>query len=164
MELRLLFLGQLRCGTRDIWLVADRVEVDVELVYERRSGWERCDEFSSGCQLEEGSIETNSVISSLSYRTASNNYNNKTLRHQSDNSAIYRPGNRLTSLPVVDWTPARISFTERDMTRSHDPKASHSLVLNSYLLVLGESVRRPEARCRGRRTQEQYHNEQMSII
>lgn len=156
MELRLLFLRRSRCGFSGIWLVADGVEVDIELVYERRSGWERCDEFSSGCQLEKGSIEANSVMSSLSYRTASNNYNNKTLRHQSDNSAIYRPGNRLTSLPVVDWTPARISFTERDMTRSHDPKASHSLLLISNLLVPGESVRRPEAEVEG---QERYHNE-----
>jgi hypothetical protein len=137
VELRLLFLRQLSCGFSDMWLVADRVEVDVELVYERRSGWERCDEFSSGCQLEKGSIETNSVIGSLPYRTASNNYNNKTLRHQLDVSAIYRPGNRFTSLPVVDWTPARISFTELDMARSHDPQASHSLLLISNLLVPG---------------------------
>jgi hypothetical protein len=136
-ELRFLFFGWLRYIFSGIWLVADRVEVDIELVNERRSGWERCDEFSSGCQLEKGSIETNSMLSSLSYRTASNNYNNKTLRHQLDVSAIYRPGNRLTSLPVVDWTPARISFTELDMARSHDPQASHSLLLISNLLVPG---------------------------
>ena len=101
-------------------------------------------------------METIRVVSSLSYRTASNNYGTKALKHQLDVSAIYRPGSRLTSLPVVDWTPSRISFTERDMTHSHDPKASHSLLLISGLLVPGESVRRSEAEVEG---QEQYHNE-----
>jgi hypothetical protein len=88
VELRFLFFGWSRCIFSDMRLVADGVEVDIEVVNEGRSGWERCDEFSSGCQLEKGSIETNSVISSLSYRTASNNFDTKALKHQSDVSAI----------------------------------------------------------------------------
>lgn len=140
MELRFLFFGWLRYSFSGIWLVADRVEVDVELVHESRSRWESCDgvrtaEFLLACQPERGPAEAKNISGSLSYRTASNNYNNKTLRHQSDISAIYRPGNRLTSLPVVDWTPARISFTKLDMARSHDPKVSHSLLLMSLPLV-----------------------------